>query len=233
MKLIHVFLIGSAVILPVVTYVSLTGETNPGEIQNMNVPSSKYEKPTLHGIANKDDAKDGDLRENLAALGKEVAHLRADVAALRMDMQMQQSKLAASVNNLAPDPVKNPQALTEMRAKEEESIQKQGEALETGFRQQTTDPNWSVKAKSLIEEALFSDKVASTDIIDVECRASMCRVELANDSNNQAPRITEFPMKISEELPNILVSQTNESDGSTTTVLYLSKDDPVLPDPVN
>jgi hypothetical protein len=229
MKLIRVFLIGIAVILPVVIYVSLIRETNPDEIHNAKVSSPLYEKPMLHGLAVKDDTKDGDLRENLTALGKEVAHLRADVTALRADMQTQQSKLATSSKNPVQDQVKVVQNLAEMRAEEEEHIQEQGEVLETGFRQQTTDPNWSTKAKSLIQGALASDKVASKDIIDIECRASMCRVELANDGNNKAPKIAEFPMKISEELPNIMVNQTNESDGTSTTILYLSRDDFILP----
>jgi hypothetical protein len=226
MKLIRVFLIGSAVILPVVTYVSLIRETNPDEIHNAKISSPLYEKPMLHELA----VKDGDLKEDLTALGKEVARLRADVAALRVDMQTQQSKFSTSSKNPAPDTdtAKDKQAIIDMRAKEDEQIQKQGEVLETGFRQQTTDPNWSAKAKSLIQDALANDKVASKDIIDIECRTNMCKVELANDGNNQAPKIAEFPMKISQELPNIMVNQTTESDGSSTTVLYLSRDDITL-----
>jgi hypothetical protein len=54
-------------------------------------------------------------------------------------------------------------------------------------------------------------------------------VELANDANGEEVKLSDFPMKISEELPNILVNQTKESDGSTTTVLYLSKDDLISP----
>jgi hypothetical protein len=229
MKLIHVFLIGGAVILPVVTYISLTSETNPDEIHNAKVSLPTYEKPILHGLAIKDDGTDGDLRENLTALGTEVARLRADVLALRADMQAQQSKLVTASKDPMPDQAKEKVTRAEIHAKEEEYLREQGEVLETGFRQQTTDPNWSVKAKKLVQDALASDKVALKDIIDLECRATMCRVELANDGNSQAPKIAEFPMKISEELPNIRVNQTNESDGSTTTVLYLSKDDFVLP----
>jgi hypothetical protein len=228
MKLIHVFLVGSAVILPMVTYVSLTSETNH-EIHNAKVTSSIYERPIPHGVAVKDDTKDGDLKENLTALGKEVARLRADVLALRAGLQAQQSKLARSSKHSVQDQAKDIQTLTKMRAKEEERIQEQGEVLEAGFRGQTTDPNWSAKTKKLIQNALASDKVAVKDIIDVECRSSMCRVELANEGTNQAPKIAEFPMKISEELPNIMVNQTDESDGSSTTILYLSSDDFILP----
>ena len=229
MKLSHVFLIGSAVIIPAVAYVSLTSEVNPDGNHSAKISSPIVEKPIVHGLAVKDDARDGEFRENLTALGKEVSQLRAELTALRAELQAGGTALAHPADVVKQDSAKEMQALTEMRTKEEERIQKQGEALEAGFRQQTTDPDWSIKAKSLIQDALASDKVESKDIVDVECRASMCRVELANDANSKAPRIAEFPMKISEELPNILVNQTNESDGSTTTVLYLSKDDFVLP----
>lgn len=230
MKLFHVFLIGSAVIVPAVTYVALTSETNQAEIHSTRLSSPIVEKPTVHGIAVKDDTKDGEFRESLTALGKEVSQLRADLTSLRAELQTNHLAQVSSAKVAEQDDAaKDAQALTEIRVKEEERLQKQGEALEAGFRQQTTDPDWSTKAKGLIQEALAGDKVDSKNIIDVECRTSMCRVELANDTNSNAPRIAEFPMKISEELPNILVNQTNESDGSTTTVLYLSKDDFVLP----
>jgi hypothetical protein len=229
MKLFHVFLIGSAVIVPAVTYVALTSETNQAEIHSTKLSSQIGEKPAVHGLAVKDDTKDGEFRESLTALGKEVSQLRADLTALRAELQTKHLAQVSSAKVSEQDAAKDAQASTEIRVKEEERLQKQGEALEAGFRQQTTDPDWSTKAKGLIQEALASDKVDSKNIIDVECRTSMCRVELANDTNSNAPRIAEFPMKISEELPNILVNQTNESDGSTTTVLYLSKDDFVLP----
>jgi hypothetical protein len=57
----------------------------------------------------------------------------------------------------------------------------------------------------------------------------MCRVELANDANSEGLKIEEFPMKVGQELPNIMANQVKESDGSTTTVLYLSKDGFALP----
>ncbi|MEQ1739222.1 MAG: hypothetical protein ABL884_04895 [Methyloglobulus sp.] len=229
MKLFHVFLIGSAVIVPAVTYVALTSETNQAEIHSAKLSSPIDEKPAVHGIAVKDDTKDGEFRESLTALGKEVSQLRADLTSLRAELQTKHLAQVSSTKVSEQDAATDTQALTEIRVKEEERLQKQGEALEAGFRQQTTDPDWSTKAKGLIQQALASDKVDSKNIIDVECRTSMCRVELANDTNSNAPRIAEFPMKISEELPNILVNQTDESDGSTTTILYLSKDDFVLP----
>ena len=229
MKLFHVFLIGSAVIVPAVTYVALTSEANQAEIHSTKLSSPIVEKPAVHGLAVKDDTKDGEFRESLTALGKEVSQLRADLTSLRAELQTKHLAQVSSAKVSEQDAAKDAQALSEIRVKEEEHLQKQGEALEAGFRQQTTDPDWSTKAKGLIQEALASDKVDSKNIIDVECRTSMCRVELANDANSNAPRIAEFPMKISEELPNILVNQTNESDGSTTTVLYLSKEDFVLP----
>jgi hypothetical protein len=225
MKLINVFLIGSAVILPVVAYIALTSEPKPGEVHNDKLVSPSNEKPKVHGSALKDEATEGELRVNLTALGKEVAQLRADLTKLRTELHTKQGQSADPAKVTIQDPVKEAEVLAEMRKKDEEHQQQQGEALEVGFRQQTIDPNWSVNAKSLVQEALASDNIASKDIIGVECRTSMCRVELANGANSQAPRITQLPMKISEELPNILVNQTNESDGSTTTVLYLSKEE--------
>ncbi len=221
MKLIYVFLIGGAVALSTGIYLSLNSETKQDGIQNSGAPLSANEKPELHGIAAKED-----LKENVAALGNEVSRLRAEILALRSDMQAQK---AASNKTPVQEQPNAQQNLTEMHAKEDNRIKKQGEVLEAGFQQQTTDPIWSEKTKNLVHDALANDNVTSKDIVDVECRNSMCRVELANDANSEGLKIEEFPMKIGQELPHIMANQVKESDGSTTTVLYLSKDGFALP----
>jgi hypothetical protein len=223
MKLIHAVLISGAVIVPAIVYVSLSDNTLTSSIR----PSVEHGKPIAHRLALEDS--DVNLGESLAALRKEVAGLKADVLALQSAKQTQQLRLDAVSQHAVSNPVKPQLAREQILAKEKERLRVRGEQLETGFRQQTTDPAWSARAKTLVLDALASDKVASKDIIDIECRTSKCRVELANDANGEEVKLSDFPMKISEELPNILVNQTKESDGSTTTVLYLSKDDLISP----
>jgi hypothetical protein len=222
-RLIHAFLIGSALMVSAIIYVSPSDKTLSNSIRS----STEHRKPIVHGFAleNSDD----NLGESLAALRQEVASLKADVLVLQTARQTQQLRLDAVSQHAVSNPVKPLLAREQILAKEKERLRVRGEQLETGFRQQTTDPAWSARAKTLVLDALASDKVASKDIIDIECRTSKCRVELANDANGEEVKLSDFPMKISEELPNILVNQIKESDGSTTTVLYLSKDDLISP----
>ena len=223
MKLNHAIIIGSALIVPAIVYISLSDKNlSDGNIR----PSAEHERPIVHGLAVKDS--DVNLRESLDSLRKEVASLRADVLVLQANRHEQQLKLEAASLNAVTTQVKPKLAREQVLAQNKERLRKQGELLETGFRQQTTDPRWSEQAKTLVQEALASDKIAAKDIIDIECRVSMCRVELAND-NVDEPKLSDFPMKISEEMPNIMASQAQESDGSTTTILYLSKDNLASP----
>lgn len=227
MKLVHAIIIGSVLTVPAIVYVSLSDKT----LSNSNIKlSAEHERPIVHGLAVKDS--DVNLKESLDALRKEVASLRADVSVLQANKQEQlklevASKEVAS-KNAVPNQVKPKLDREQVLTENKERLRKQGELLETGFRQQTTDPKWSEQAKTLVQEALASDKIAAKDIIDIDCRVSMCRVELAND-NGDEPKLSDFPMKISEEMPNIMANQTQESDGSTTTILYLSKDNLASP----
>ncbi|MEQ1557416.1 MAG: hypothetical protein ABL933_00580 [Methyloglobulus sp.] len=232
MKLWHFFLIGSVLALAIGTYLVLGNSTADG-VQPTSVASSLFEKHVVHNDPSTDASTDDNLKENLIALRKEVALLKADLADLRANMHASRQQITGNVteNQAATDPTPNT-GLTpeETIAKEDEFFRKQGEALEAGFHQQTIDPAWSAKTKQLLQDALTSAKIPSKSVIGIECRASMCKVELASDENGKAPNTTQLQMKIGTELPNVMVNQFKEIDGSTTNIFYLSREEFNLPD---
>jgi len=221
MKLIYLFLISGAIALSAGFYFSLDGETGHDGVQNPRAQLSVYEKPINQDRVAKDEIND-DKSKNMTVLSDEVSQLRAEVLALRADIKKSSQK------TLTQGLPKDLETIHEMHAKEDNPT-KQLEVLEAGFQQQTTDPVWSEKTKNLVQDGLFKDNLAAKDIINVDCRNSMCRVELANNIDSDGLKLEELPMKIGAELPNILANQIKENDGSTTTVLYLSKDTFVLP----
>jgi hypothetical protein len=221
MKLIYVFLISGAIALTAGFYMLLDDKASHDAVRNSRAQLSVYEKPINQGRVTENAVND-DKGKNITALSDEVSQLRADVLALRADLKKSSQK--TPTQGLPKDL----ETIHEMHAKEDDPT-KNLEVLEAGFQQQTTDPVWSEKTKNLVQDGLFKDNLTAEDIIDVDCRNSMCRVELANNKDSDGLRLEELPMKIGAELPNIVANQIKEKDGSTSTVLYLSRDTLILP----
>ncbi len=228
MKLRHIFLIGCIAVLSVVTYRVVTMNPKESAITDNVIQASATlsENSIVHNTPDKDVGKESEMQEKLDALRKEVALLKADIAALKQDMHsaLQQTSSNAKATQATPTLTEE-----EQMAKEDEVYRKQAEDLETLFRQQTVDSAWSVQTKQMIQSVLANEKV-DTNAIGIECRASMCRVEIPeNISHGGSPRVSpkmqQFQIKIAKEFPDIMTSQIKEVDGSMTSVYYLSKEE--------
>lgn len=160
------------------------------------------------------------LADDMAALGMEVARLKEEVSALREE-----------VRGGRPGATAGHKGAEDLRAAEEEKkrYRERGEALESRFRQQATDPAWASKTTAVVQDALASEKIAASAVRNVECRSGMCRVEIAD--NGQPPNLDLFPLKVGRELPSLLAYRTEEGGGAGTLVLYLSRDGFTLPNP--
>ncbi len=235
MKRNHIILTGvSAGIIAL--YILLNGQFKDNLINHPLKPTV-IKDDSVNELLTRNNAMDGNpnasLQNQVNLLSIEVSELKRTVTALNTELRILASTRKANVTAVSADPMAERQKVEEMRIQATEHQHEQGEQLELSFHQQTTDPDWSSKTKSLIQEALTGDKVAAESIIDIDCRATMCRIELSDDDQHRMPKFSAFPLKIGQELPNIMVDQHTESDGSTTTVMYLSKDDFALPDSGN
>jgi hypothetical protein len=169
--------------------------------------------------------------DEMAALKEEMEHLKAEFVALRQAVQANsQVRTQAKQPDIHYEKATNHHFAADeqaLRAEEERYFAKQGAALENDFRQQTVDPTWASEADTVVRNALTKDKISGNGIISLECRIRTCRVEVANNANKQAPKLTTFLSELAEELPNMMVSKTESSDA--TTVFYLSKEEFILP----
>lgn len=230
MKRTNFFLIGGVVVTFVATCFLMTGQINGNLIsQPKTVPSGSKDRRT-HELVSLNDAKEGvkdpNLTKQVNDLKKEVEELKRTVVSMHSELQTLASTRQVPANTVASiDPVTEREKADALRNQETERQHEQGEQLELNFREQTTDPDWAAKTKTLLHDALTSDKISTENIIDIDCRATMCRVELSNDNQHEAPKFTTFAMNIGAELPNIMVDQNTERDGSTTTVMYISKEE--------
>lgn len=176
------------------------------------------------------NAIDDELHTEMTALRQEVARLEAKIAALQTDFQTLKSpsqSLQVIETKLTGRIKSSSLSLAEIHAqeqvKEDEYWAQEAERLEADFQQQEQDPDWSASSKSSIQAALARIKIAEADIIDMDCRSSTCRIELANNSQNQVPDITLLALTLGQRLSNMRVKPTKDGSDERTTVVYLSK----------
>lgn len=102
--------------------------------------------------------------------------------------------------------------------------------IETSLQQEHVDASWSTEASDAIEQTFDSEELAGASLVDLECRSTLCRVEVLHDDSEQ---LTEFqllfPNKIGHILPQLTLDHVEEGDSSTSTVIYLARDGYRLP----
>ena len=162
----------------------------------------------------------------VALLKKDLLALRVEVAALKEEWRQLKDAKPTYGSPLVDSSKKKPMNEEELQAAEEKYFSQQGEALETLFRQQTIALDWSKETEAFVRKGLATDKISADTIIALECRSSICRLELANGQDGEAPDFIQFSQQIAGELPNIINSQTES--GVSSSVFYLSKEELIL-----
>lgn len=225
MNLVRIVLITTVINVPLSVYVSTfiaKPDKTQGHVQAVSVAKVSGPAVMIKAI---DDTQE---KEDVATLSADVNSLKVELAGLREEIRrIVSSKTNAAISGRGSDDVSVARSNEDIQAEEEKIFAAQGEALESDFRQQTIAPAWSSETEDLVRKGLLSDKISADSIVSLECRTHTCRLELADNSQNKAPDFVDFPQKVSEELPNVMMSQTESGDN--TTVFYLSKEEFVLP----
>ena len=92
-----------------------------------------------------------------------------------------------------------------LEVESEQRILAQAEANEATLQKETEDSTWSGEARDLIINAIADGGLAGTSIQDVECRATLCRVEVTH-KDRQARAVFEqrFMPAIAQLLPQAM-----------------------------
>ena len=159
--------------------------------------------------------------QEILSLKREIAALKQEVSTLQSQMQHFSSN-RKTANAIVHQDHKEDESPVNTTA-EEQLFAKQGQFLETAFKQQSVDQQWATDTKNLIIAGLAKDKISQSAIIDLDCRNRSCRLTLAHDKQQQAPELQHFINYTADVLPNVVISQT-ESDNEST-VFYLSRDE--------
>ena len=103
--------------------------------------------------------------------------------------------------------------------------------LDQQVRTERVDPRWSGPATAQIQALFAGDKLAGSTLRDATCQTTLCRIEVDHRDALALDRfLGELPTRLGWNTDSYAQTVTHE-DGSTTLVLYLSRDGYPLPQP--
>ena len=188
-------------------------------------------------------AKDGQndqLFEEIRDLRKVVTLLKSRVMSLETQLQVRRAVQPSAVpatNQATEQPgLVSEDELDEAALAEQEqaSWEEYMNLVETGLQYEQTDVQWSSKAKAEIENAFTTQELAGASVTDIECRSTLCRIEVAHvDRQPLAEFEILLPKTLAHILPQALMERVELEDGSTSTLIYLARDGYDLPEPDN
>lgn len=183
-----------------------------------------------------------DALAQFAALRREIALLKADFASLRQKLAAQPDPARAP----APQPTEDPEGLAssgqpanqaELRALEVAAAERDHQQslarmqhYEAALQAEPVDGAWSSGAAAVLKEAFSSQELSATIVQDNECRATLCRVEVAHANPEDRRQFeTQFTQKMAQALPSAVAHTEEQEDGSSVMTIYLARAGHELP----
>ncbi|MDS4022869.1 MAG: hypothetical protein RKR03_20530 [Candidatus Competibacter sp.] len=103
--------------------------------------------------------------------------------------------------------------------------------LDQQARTERADPRWSGPATTQIQGLFAEDSLAGSTLRDATCQTTLCRIEVDHRDTLALDRfLSELPARLGWNTDSYAQTVTH-GDGSTTLVLYLSRDGYPLPWP--
>jgi len=172
-------------------------------------------------------ASEHEGERTLADMNTRPEEIRAQMAQLRQE----QAPPAAPEQKAAADP------LTQQEAEEraESQLRAQEATIEEMVRREPVDPAWAPTAVASITDVFHSKEVKNLHLVDVQCRTTLCRIEVAADEAGAEG--TPF----NQSFRKFLLHAPWQSEGfghiappdnsSPTAVFFLAREGYPLPEP--
>ncbi len=108
-------------------------------------------------------------------------------------------------------------------------------AIEAGFAGEAVDGTWAAAARRDLRDKVSALLPSTSSLADVDCRASMCRVELVHREAAGSQRFMQAAFFDPKDRvwsgPGFAIPAETGSDGTVTVVLYLARDGASFPMP--
>lgn len=229
MKLTHSLLLLSCSVVSIVTIWYLfpaAAEINKGERSKVQAIPSNIGKIN-------DTAVDG-LVSKLSSLNRESNQLKLKLKSSKKEIL----RLRKMLNNLSQQDTFNDNAVEaitmettyDLLDEADELHEIEIKAFESSLYNEHVDAQWSNNAVAEIEQTLFQPELEETSLINVDCRATLCRVEVEHtDTRAKIQFQSLFSQRRSDaDLKSTLV-RSNQGHEGNRTIVYLTRSGYDLP----
>ena len=118
-----------------------------------------------------------------------------------------------------------PKSPMEMAQEEEEQSSKALALINKAFLAESSDQQWTSETTNLITGFFDSEKGANLNVSDIQCRKTLCKVELNSVDGAQAANdlSLNFPMHVGQALSQARYFHEQNDDGTTNLTIYLAR----------
>lgn len=177
--------------------------------------------------------------ETTPALQRELAQLRTHLARLedqrrRLSQELRSARqvqaelvMEATQGDTSEEDIR--QWASEMDPSAEESRQDITADYERYFWQEREDSDWSRETEGQIVHILESTALEDSDLMLVDCRSTLCRLEVSHDDDEaQLQFLDTLPLTAPFDAEGFY-ERIDDGDGFSRTVVYLARVDHQLP----
>jgi hypothetical protein len=147
-------------------------------------------------------------------------------AELQAQMQVMQKDIAANrANESSKEKTakRKPPSFAEMAKRELANKQH----IKLSFEQEAVDTAWSAMATSTIEKAFQLPELADGKLSTVDCRTTMCRLEISHDKTLELNKRTLFEnyllIRLAKELPIARIQHEDQPETGRTIGYFVRK----------
>lgn len=200
------------------------------------VAETRQETPSAKPAVRSESADSSSIRDSAAALN----NIRQELTAVQRQMASLQNALttlsaqqtaslgyrdlntgAASADKAYRQNAKNIEAVPKDSIRQ---LEARLEAIETGFRGESTDTDWANRVDELVRQSMTSSGIAQNRVQMLECRSTVCRMEIFHPTPAARSEFqTLFPLMIGGELPEMTVQPVEGPDGTSISRIYLAR----------
>lgn len=164
------------------------------------------------------------LKQEITRIDSQLWSLRQEIFSLKSDIK--KNAQAAEGGSLAEGRKKEPVDPAQQREKAAKARQAKLDALESSFRSESEDPGWSSATLAMLQTNVNNDEALRASTHHIECRSKTCRVEISDAGSNGkvSDSIVALMKQVSQTLPAISASRIDEGDGSSSMVIFMSRE---------
>lgn len=174
------------------------------------------------------------MQDELALLRSQLTHVSKEQASVGQSINRISDNIAKNRFRKSSTPT-NADTLETLTPEEEDrraetQSQEQVALLEETIFSEETDPEWTGEAEQALRETFQKDEANGLELVDAECRTTLCRMEMHLDSSTMSPE--DAFRGLSHLTPwqgQGFVKIDDAVEGSHKIVIYLSREGYNLP----